>query len=821
MEGDETIVIPGTTTVSLTVGSATVTLTDDSQAEGKTIDSAELSISGPAAEVTEGSDATFTVTLSKAVAAEVQVAWSAPLGTDSAEGSDLSATSGIVTFAANSAAGATQDITITATDDALSETAEGFTVTLGTITSDVSSQLSLKSGASSAPATIDASDPITVNISGPSSVDEGDPATYTVSLSPEGVTPTADLTVSYATSNGTATAGSDYTSKSGTLTFTQVAAGSQTIDVQTIEDTQDEPDEDYTFALSSATGGGGVTTLGNASQTTTIVDDDSPVSVPSNPGGSPPSVPTPEPTATPTPEPTAIPTPEPTPVRTPEPTPVRTPEPTPVRTPEPTPVRTPEPTPVRTPEPTPVRTPEPTPVRTPEPTPERTPEPTPVRTPEPTATPTPEPTAILTPEYTATPTPTPEPARSSSRPKPRRTSTPTPTATPIPTAEATATPTSEPTATPTAMSEPTTKTSPTPTPEPSPTPTPVAVTASLRSGTAHAGGSSKAVLAYLSIAPPSGETPEGSTAEFIVALSRSMSADITVDYSVNPGTADATDYAASPAGAFTIAANSAPGVVETIAIPINQDLLSEGPETFTVVLEVVSGDLASRVVLIPNRASARATISESDPIAVSITGPATVNEGDAATYTVSLSPTGVTPTSDLIVDFATADRSAVAGSDYLSASGTLTFTQTEAGVQTFIVQTTKDALDESDQSFAVTIENPAGAGKSSVITTIIDGETSAPKMNGSVTTVQTTTVTSSDDWAPTSIRKSVIVQSESSWNGTNGTTNSTSTITPWAPTPPLSWLSSPYPWLLLLIAALIALAIAVIKRRMRKRHALR
>ena len=37
--------------------------------------------------------------------------------TDAAEGSDLSATSGTVTFAANSAAGATQTITITATDD--------------------------------------------------------------------------------------------------------------------------------------------------------------------------------------------------------------------------------------------------------------------------------------------------------------------------------------------------------------------------------------------------------------------------------------------------------------------------------------------------------------------------------------------------------------------------------------------------------------------------------------------------------------------------------------------------------------------------------
>ena len=168
VEGDETITIPGTTTVSgLGVTSATVTLTDDDKSTTPTDDkdTAEISISGPASNVSEGSNATFTVTLSKAVAADVTVAWSAPLGTDSAEAADLGTTSGTVTFAADSAAGATQSITIAATDDKLSETAESFTVTLGTITSTLSSQLSVKNGASSAQATIAASDPITINIS--------------------------------------------------------------------------------------------------------------------------------------------------------------------------------------------------------------------------------------------------------------------------------------------------------------------------------------------------------------------------------------------------------------------------------------------------------------------------------------------------------------------------------------------------------------------------------------------------------------------------------------------------------------------------------
>ena len=59
-----------------------------------------------------------------------------------------------------------------------------------------------------------------MSIAGPAGeVTEGGAGTYTVSLS--GGTLTADLTVSYATADGTAVAGSDYTDTSGTLTFTQ------------------------------------------------------------------------------------------------------------------------------------------------------------------------------------------------------------------------------------------------------------------------------------------------------------------------------------------------------------------------------------------------------------------------------------------------------------------------------------------------------------------------------------------------------------------------------------------------------------------------
>ena len=126
---------------------------------------------------------------------------------------------------------------------------------MGTITSTLSSQISLRNGAKSASATI-CGERIRLRsaISGPTAVDEGDATTfvYGVVVADGGVTPTSDLTVSYATANGTATAGSDYTAKSGTLTFTStlllVLRRSR---CQTTEDTVDEgTGETFTVSLS-------------------------------------------------------------------------------------------------------------------------------------------------------------------------------------------------------------------------------------------------------------------------------------------------------------------------------------------------------------------------------------------------------------------------------------------------------------------------------------------------------------------------------------------------------------------------------------------
>ncbi len=98
------------------------------------------------------------------------------------------------------------------------------------------------------------------------SATEGAAVAFTVSLSEASG---EQVTVDYATSDGTAASGTDFTAASGTLTF---AAGelSKTVSVATTDDSDDEEDETFTLTLSNPANA----TLGTASATGTIVDND-------------------------------------------------------------------------------------------------------------------------------------------------------------------------------------------------------------------------------------------------------------------------------------------------------------------------------------------------------------------------------------------------------------------------------------------------------------------------------------------------------------------------------------------------------------------
>ena len=107
------------------------------------------------------------------------------------------------------------------------------------------------------------------------SVAEGDSGsttmTFTVTLNPVAVSP---VTVDWATSDGTARAGTDYTAGNGSLTF-NVGDSTKTVSVTVTGDNVDEPDETFTVTLSSASGAA----ISDGTATGTIRDDDDPPTV--------------------------------------------------------------------------------------------------------------------------------------------------------------------------------------------------------------------------------------------------------------------------------------------------------------------------------------------------------------------------------------------------------------------------------------------------------------------------------------------------------------------------------------------------------------
>ncbi len=238
IEATETFTVTLSNPTNLTIGTAQATgtiVTDDLPTLSINDVSTTENASG-------NNVATFTVTLSAAFPQAVTVNYATANVTATA-GADYTATAGTLTFPANTTS---QTITVPVLDDALDENDETYSVVLS---APVNATIAKAIGTG----TIVDNDPtpsLTINNV---SVAEGNsgttPAVFTVTLSaPSGRT----VTVNYATANGTATAGSDYTAASGTLTF-PAGSTTQTIAVPVLGDTTVEASESFVVSLSSAT----------------------------------------------------------------------------------------------------------------------------------------------------------------------------------------------------------------------------------------------------------------------------------------------------------------------------------------------------------------------------------------------------------------------------------------------------------------------------------------------------------------------------------------------------------------------------------------
>ena len=220
-------------------------------------DDALLTIAGASAGEGSGGRLEFVVTATGLAAgdAPVTVDYATEDGTATA-GADYEPVSGTLTFTAERAE---QVVAVPLVDDAVDEPEETLTVVLTNVANAMI-------GTAAAVGVIEDDDPVPeLEISG-GAASEGETMGFAVTLS--GLT-ARTVTVDYATADGSATAGADYGSVSGTLTFAP-GESSATVSVDIVDDEMYEPDETFVARLSSPINA--VIATGEA--TGTILDDD-------------------------------------------------------------------------------------------------------------------------------------------------------------------------------------------------------------------------------------------------------------------------------------------------------------------------------------------------------------------------------------------------------------------------------------------------------------------------------------------------------------------------------------------------------------------
>jgi Metallo-peptidase family M12B Reprolysin-like/Calx-beta domain len=267
-DGNETIVVPNTPT---TQGRIKVEAVGNAFFD---INDANLTIvggTGPGASiadvsVTEGNSGTtnalFPVTLTAVSGTPVTIDFTTAPGTATAP-SDYAIASGTLTFAPGETS---HNVTVAVVGDTNIEADETFFVNL----SNLSGGGTIGDAQGQATIINDDFGAVTIN-AGDASVVEGNPTTNPDLLVPVTLSGPSGgvVTVAFSTADGTATAGTDYTSTAGTLTFAP-GVTSQNVTVSVTSDLAAEPDETFFVNLTAPVGG----TIGDAQGVGTINDDD-------------------------------------------------------------------------------------------------------------------------------------------------------------------------------------------------------------------------------------------------------------------------------------------------------------------------------------------------------------------------------------------------------------------------------------------------------------------------------------------------------------------------------------------------------------------
>ncbi|HUP90764.1 MAG TPA: Calx-beta domain-containing protein, partial [Solimonas sp.] len=175
------------------------------------------------------------------------------------------------------------------------------------------------------------------------------------------------------------------------------------------------------------------------------------------------------------------------------------------------------------------------------------------------------------------------------------------------------------------------------------------------------------------------------------------------------------DYSASSG---TLHWNGGVGGIMTITVPLINDALAENQESFQVSLGTPS------VGNIVGASSASVRIAANDPGVQLVSTSQTTGEG-AGSVQVLVRRVPHDISGALSVDFGTANGNALAGADYTSASGTLSWITGEPADKPVNVSISDDGTPEATENFKFNLSNPVGGsilGKASAMISITDND---------------------------------------------------------------------------------------------------
>ena len=182
---------------------------------------------------------------------------------------------------------------------------------------------------------------------------------------------------------------------------------------------------------------------------------------------------------------------------------------------------------------------------------------------------------------------------------------------------------------------------------------------------------------------------------FSVMMTSASGSTQTVDYATSDGTATAgADYTAT-SGTLTFLAGQ---TSKTINVPILDDTLNEADETFTLTL--------SNATVALNDSAATGTITDDDAEPTVSVGDASAPEADGVvSFPITLSTVSG---QEVDVDYTTNDGTALAGSDYVAASGTAIIPAGSLSTNVD-VSVTDDSTYENDEGFTLDLSAPFNA----------------------------------------------------------------------------------------------------------------